>query len=108
MCFTYAAGPRFTNKLWQDYGIAGTGEFLLDMAHFLNDNTYRNVAFYQSESLLIHKIPRPKGIAFPGLDFVRLCCDYGRGSAGIGMFVDRLLGDKPRFLMLDHLFDNNR
>lgn len=93
---------RFTNKLWQFEGVAGFGEFLLDIAYFLGEERYVKLAFYQAGALFPHAIERPEnGIAFAGFDHYRICTDFGEGSSGIGAFVDRLLTGKGRFLMLD-------
>ncbi len=94
---------RMSNKIWQDEGSAGYGEFLLDMAFFLNEPRFRDIAFYQAEAILAHALDRPVGMAFGGLDHYRICADYSYGSAGIGIFLDRLLNGTKRLLMLDHL-----
>lgn len=99
---------RFTNKLWQFEGIAGFGEFMLDMARFTGEEHYARLAYYQAEALFPHAIARPDaGIAFAGFDHYRLCTDYSEGSSGIGAFVDRLLRGKDRFLMLDDWLTKN-
>jgi hypothetical protein len=45
-----------------------------------------------------------RGIAFPGDSLSRLSCDYGTGSAGIALFLNRLLGRQKSDFMLDPLF----
>jgi serine/threonine protein kinase len=99
----FTVRSRVTDKIWQDSGNAGFGEFMLDMQHFLNDDRYRDIAYYQAEAILPHALEFPTGIAFAGPPHQRICCDYATGGAGIGIFFDRLLGRKPRFLMLDDL-----
>lgn len=95
---------RYTNKLWQDFGLSGFGEFQLDMYQFLGDDTFLWNAFHLAEAILPHRIPRKKGIAFAGEDLYRITCDYGNGCVGIGMFLHRLLHPQtPRLLMLDDL-----
>lgn len=94
---------RMSNKIWHDEGGAGYGEFLLDMAAFLNEPRFRYIAYYQAEAILVHAIELPVGVAFGGIDHYRICSDYSYGSAGIGIFFDRLLNNKSRFLMLDEL-----
>jgi serine/threonine protein kinase len=100
-----SVASRFTNKIWQFEGASGFGEFLLDMAQFTGDQRYTKLAYYQSEILLPHRIRRPKGVAFAGSDHFRICCEYSEGSSGIGLFIDRLLNEKPRLLMLDGLLE---
>lgn len=95
---------RQTNKLWFDYGLAGYGEYLMDMHWFTGDELYLNTAYYLAEALLPFKIERPDGIAFPAEELVRISTDLGSGMAGIGMFLHRLTHpNRSRFLMLDEL-----
>ena len=101
---TYTVSTRLTNKLWQDWGLSGFGELLIDAFVFLGDNNYLNTAYYLAEGILPYRILKPEGIAFPGGELLRISCDYGLGSAGIGMFFHRLLNPTtPRFLLLDEL-----
>jgi serine/threonine protein kinase len=100
----YACSNRNTNKLWQDYGAAGWSELLLDMYWFLGEENYLNTAYYQAEHILPYRIYRPEGIAFAGSEMVRISCDFGMGSAGIGYFFHRVLHPKSsRLLLLDSL-----
>jgi serine/threonine protein kinase/rhamnogalacturonyl hydrolase YesR len=95
---------RHTNKLWLNYGLAGYGEFLLDMHRWLGGDQYLNCAFFLAEAILPHRIVKEEGIAFAAQDLLRISCDLGGGSAGIGLFLHRLLHpEQPRFLMLDEL-----
>ncbi|WP_167284895.1 class III lanthionine synthetase LanKC [Marilutibacter alkalisoli] len=104
-CAHTAGASRFTNKMWQVEGIAGFGEFMLDMHQLLGEENYRNAAFHLAEALIPHRIERKNGVAFAGSDHYRICCDFGRGSAGIGIFLQRLFAGGPRLLMLDHLLE---
>lgn len=106
-CAHTAATSRFTNKMWQVEGIAGFGEFMLDMHRFTGNENYRNAAFHLAEALIPHRIERGPGIAFAGSEHYRICCDFGRGSSGIGIFLHRLLRGGERFLMLDELLDGD-
>ncbi len=99
---SYSICRRQTNKLWQDYGLAGFGEVLIDMYRFLGDENALNNAFYLAEAILPLRIKRPRGVAFPGQELFRISCDFGMGSAGIGVFMHRLLNPHtPRALLLD-------
>lgn len=105
----YSTSKRFTNKLWQDFGLSGFGELLLDMHRFTGDDQYLNNCYYLAEALLDHRIPRSRGVGFPGEDLFRICCDYSSGSAGIGVFLHRLLHPgTPRLMMLDDLLPARR
>ena len=100
----YTLSSRYTNKLWQDWGLAGFGEFLLDSYQLLGSGKYLDAAYYVAEGLLPHRIFRSGGIAFPGSELLKIGCDYGLGSAGIGFFLHRLLNPRsPRLLFLDEL-----
>lgn len=95
---------RYTNKIWHDYGTSGYGEFLLDMFRFTGEQQYLTTAWYHAERLIAGRIERDEGTAFLGRDLLRLSCDYSMGSAGVGMFLRRLLEPtRPRLLLPDHL-----
>jgi serine/threonine protein kinase len=99
-----ACCTRYTNKLWQDYGPAGWAEVLLDMYWFLGDENYLNNAYHVAGHIVPHRMYKPEGIAFAGSDLLRISCDFGKGSAGIGYFFHRLLNPKlPRLLLLDEM-----
>lgn len=82
---------RYTNKLWHDYGLAGYGDYLLDCHEFLGDPRWLDHAFYVAKGLLAHRIVLPSGIAYGGMDLIRIGCDFSVGTAGIGHFLRRLL-----------------
>ena len=95
---------RHTNKPWHDYGLAGYGQLLLDMREYGLGEVYRDNAYYLAEALLCHGMERDEGIAFPGDDLLRISCDFGMGSAGIGLFLYRLANPgTTRFLWIDDL-----
>ncbi len=95
---------RHTNKLWHDYGLAGYGEYLLDLYDFTGDENYRHNAFFIAEALMPYRIHRPEGIAFPAEELLRITTDFSAGTAGIGIFLHRLIRPEARrFLLLDEL-----
>jgi class III lanthionine synthetase len=77
-------------------GLSGLGEFLIDLYCFTGEQKYLNRAFRLAEGVLLFQIKRPEGIAFPGEELLRICTDFGTGSAGVGMFLLRLLRPKGR------------
>ena len=79
------------------------GEYLLDLACLLQDERFSNAAYYQAEAILPHALDCEGGVAFAGPAHYRICNDYGMGGSGIGIFLDRLLSRRSRFLMLDEL-----
>lgn len=99
-----ACSTRYTNKLWQDYGPAGWAEVLLDMYWFLGDENYLNNAYHVAGHILPYRMYKPEGIAFAGSELLRISCDFGGGSAGIGYFLHRLLNPRlPRLMLLDEM-----
>jgi len=90
------AATKYSVCPGQFMGLSGIGEFMIDLYYFIGDEIYINYAFKVAESVLLYQIKRPEGIAFPGEDLVRICTDYGTGSAGIGMFLLRLLEPNGR------------
>jgi hypothetical protein len=102
----HTVSSRYTNKLWQDYGLAGFGEFLLDMFYFLREDNYLNNAFHIAEGILPYRIQRPEGTVFAGTEMLRICCDWGCGAAGIASFLHRLLHpNTPRLMLLDSVLN---
>jgi serine/threonine protein kinase len=100
----HTVSTRYTNKPWHDYGMAGYIEFLLDMYKFLGDEAYLNTAWHIAERLVVHRIEMPEGFAYLGQDLERISCDFGMGSAGIGLALYRLLNPKtPRLILPDQL-----
>jgi serine/threonine protein kinase len=99
-----ACTSKFSNKIWQAYGLAGHGELLLDMYQFLGDDKYLDLAYDLTRGILLYRMDRPDGVAFPGLELLRISCDYGTGMAGTGIYLHRLLHPHlPRVFMIDHL-----
>jgi hypothetical protein len=97
---------KFTIFPSRFFGLAGIGEFHLDRA-MLGTETERaealKVARKALAGILLFRIARSSGLAFPGETLTRISCDYGTGGAGIALFVHRFLtGGKPAF-MLDEL-----
>jgi serine/threonine protein kinase len=77
-------------------GLSGIGEFLLDMYVFTGERRYLDDALRLARGVLLYQITRPEGIAFPGEELMKICADYGTGSAGVGLFLLRLLEPSGR------------
>ena len=86
-------------------GLAGLGDFLLDVHEFTGESRFLSAAHRVAEGIMQFRVER-QGIAFPGDLLSRLSCDYGTGSAGIALFLNRLLGERGSDFMLDCLFEN--
>jgi serine/threonine protein kinase len=96
----YAVYPgRFT-------GLAGLGAFLLDMHDLSGEQRFLESANKVAEGIMHFRVQR-NGTAFPGELLSRLSCDYGTGSAGIALFLNRLLGKQKSDFMLDELFERS-
>jgi tRNA A-37 threonylcarbamoyl transferase component Bud32 len=93
----YAVFPgRFT-------GLAGVGDFLLDMFDLSGEQRFLKSANRVAEGMMHFRVER-EGAAFPGELPSRLSCDYGTGSSGIALFLNRLMGNQGNDFMLDGLF----
>lgn len=84
-------------------GLAGLGDFLMDMYEFSGESRYLTSARKVAQGIRQFQVER-NGIAFPGDLLSRLCCDVGTGSAGIALFLNRLAGQQSSDFMLDELF----
>ncbi len=93
----YAVFPGLFN------GLTGLGDFLLGMYEFSGENRFLEAAARVAQGIMMFRVER-RGTAFPGDSLSRLSCDYGTGSAGIALFLNRLLGRQKSDFMLDPLF----
>jgi class III lanthionine synthetase len=84
-------------------GLAGLGDFLMDMYEATHEVRFLQSAYKVADGIMHFQVQR-NGIAFPGDSISRLSCSYGNGSAGIGLFFNRLIGRKGSPFMLDSLF----
>ncbi|HKV95389.1 MAG TPA: class III lanthionine synthetase LanKC [Candidatus Angelobacter sp.] len=86
-------------------GLAGIGEFLLDSYDFMQDGEFLKRAYRVAEGIKLFAIRREQGVAFPARGLTRISCDYGTGSAGIILFLNRLLTGSGFTIFLDDLLD---
>jgi class III lanthionine synthetase len=87
-------------------GLSGIGDFLLDMFDFLDEEQYLKSAERLAAGLMLFKVEKEQGIVFPGDRLLRLSCDYGTGSAGVGLFLHRLMTRGGSAFVLDELLEN--
>ncbi len=95
------------------HGQAGLGNFLLDVWEHTREEAHLAEAWQVAEGILPFQIERPEGIAFPGEQAVRESTDLATGSAGVGLFLHRLLtaGETARSnfnFVVDELLDHRR
>ena len=94
----YAVSPG------QFMGLSGLGEFSLDLYDLFGDSRFLQAAEKAARGIMLFRV-QCNGIAFPGEKLARLSCDYGTGSAGVALFLKRLVSQRPGHFMLDSLFD---
>lgn len=84
-------------------GLAGIGETLLDLAGMFPDSAagYLAAACHIARGIEPFLVPRHEGLAVPGVELLRLSCDFATGNAGVGAFFDRLHRGGPASFMLD-------
>lgn len=80
-------------------GLSGIGEFMLDMYLATGEEKHRQRAQDLAETVLLFRIPKPDGFAFPGRWLTRISNDYATGSAGIAQFLGRVVKPGPRRLV---------
>lgn len=77
-------------------GMAGLGEFLLDIYQHNGDERYRREAWRFADRSLLFRVEASQGLVFCGDELIRISADLATGSAGIGLFLNRLLTLGPR------------
>jgi serine/threonine protein kinase len=85
------------------HGMAGIGDFLLDLYQFTGEFTYLNSALRMAQEIELFHITRQQGIAYPGDGLSRISCDLGTGSAGVALFLNRVMTRGPSDFLLDSL-----
>ncbi|MBY0239752.1 MAG: class III lanthionine synthetase LanKC [Burkholderiaceae bacterium] len=88
---TAAVAHKYTVVPGLHNGLAGLGTYLLDAHQFLQDDACLKYAHRVAQGIKLFRIERDGGCIFPGLDQGKLITDYADGSAGIAMFLHRLL-----------------
>ncbi|MCX5395062.1 class III lanthionine synthetase LanKC [Streptomyces sp. NBC_00094] len=73
------------------HGLSGMGNVLLDVWEFTGDPQYREAAWTVAEGVLLFRIDCPEGAGFPGEQAVRESADLATGTAGVALFLDRLI-----------------
>ncbi len=84
-------------------GLAGCGQFLLDMADFV-DPTYADMARDVADATLMHLSSRDGAMFVTDDPAGRLIIDYNAGLAGVLDFLGRLSDRGARPWMVDELF----
>jgi Lanthionine synthetase C-like protein len=79
-------------------GLAGIGEFMLDVGYELDEPEFCRKARDIADSIQRFRIERDNGVVFPDRSLLKISADFGSGSAGIGLFFNRVLHRDRRFL----------
>jgi hypothetical protein len=72
-------------------GLTGIAEFMLDCHLHIGKPEYLERAYDIARTLLLYRIYRPQGVAYPDRWLQRISNDVAAGSAGVGLFLHRLL-----------------
>lgn len=90
-------------------GLAGLGNILLDCYQFLGDEIYKEQAYDIAEGIDLYKVCLNDGLLYPDNQITKLSTDFGNGTSGIILFLNRLIGNKSNFCFyLDELLDENK
>ncbi len=84
-------------------GMSGLGDFFVDMFRVTRRPAYLAAAFRLTRAIRMFALRTPDGIAFPGRWLSRISLDFATGSAGIGMFLQRVSSCGPKYLVDDPL-----
>lgn len=84
------------------HGLAGNGEFLIDMAAFVSP-VYGDWVKEHAVALLGKRIERGGRKLIPDESGTDFTADYNTGTSGITCFLDRVKTFQPRIWMLDEL-----
>lgn len=98
--------PRH-GPLTQHNGLAGIGEFFLDLADQLGEERARGDAWEIARTIYAQRIDRRAdgfGICFPDEDGLGRP-DFMTGASGIAAYLLRLSSGGPRLMMLDEVFE---
>lgn len=72
-------------------GLTGIAEFMLDCHLHIGRPQYLERAYDIARTLLLYRIYRSQGVAYPDRWLQRISNDVAAGSAGVGLFLHRLL-----------------
>ena len=78
-------------------GLAGLGNFLLDVYQFTGDASALAEAAHVADGLDLFKVHKAEGLAFPTSSRAKVSVSYIDGSCGVGLFLNRLVNGAPSF-----------
>lgn len=87
---------KYTNMPMLFHGLAGLGNVLLDAYELSGERRWLDEAWRAGEGVQLFAVQRPGGgVAFPGEQALRESADFATGSAGVGLFLQRLTEAAP-------------
>ena len=95
---------RWHSGLGQCHGLAGNGEFLLDLHQMLGDDEYLGWAREMGRILTTHGIRRDGLTVFADDGGFNVVPDFAVGNSGISVFFNRLATGAGRIFMVDAVF----
>ena len=95
VCYKYTVFPGYF------MGLAGIGQFLLDVALLVGDRAALQNVRRISDGLRLVALPKDGGYAFTGETFGRLSGDFGTGAAGVLLFLDNIAKRRTSVFMPD-------
>jgi len=100
------AAQAVVDSRWQApaghcHGLAGNGELLLDLHHFLEQPRYRAMAESLAVTAYLRHVRVDGRALFTSDDGYTLSSSFGVGNAGVGCFLHRLVHGGERRLMVD-------
>jgi tRNA A-37 threonylcarbamoyl transferase component Bud32 len=93
-------------SLGQCHGLAGNGEFVLDMAQWVDAARYEALAHQLAHVILTSRTYREDQVVFPN-EHQGVSATWGDGVSGILSFFLRLRHHSSRLWMVDALFERN-
>ena len=88
-CFARDATRMYTFMPGYYMGLAGLGDYLLDVYHLTGDRVARRGADRVATGLNVFAKEHQGHFLFPGNQLLRHSSDFATGSAGIAMFLHR-------------------
>ncbi|SBT38836.1 class IV lanthionine synthetase LanL [Micromonospora auratinigra] len=88
---------RWQSGISQCHGLAGDGDYLLDLADELGEDTYRGMAQDLADAMCARQVLRGGRMVLPDETGTEVSAGYGTGLAGSLAFLHRLSRGGPRF-----------
>ncbi|MDQ4131095.1 MAG: protein kinase/lanthionine synthetase C family protein, partial [Actinomycetota bacterium] len=101
-------GSAWRGGLVQCHGLAGDGDFLLDLHAVTREPRFRELALELAALIYLRRFRDEGLLVFPDESGERVTASFGTGLAGVGSFFARLAHGGLRMLMVDELLEPPR